>query len=314
MRLLHWIFVGWITFLALCGCALKEKKEVDNSSTAPKLKDFERVLPPVLMTNPQDRAGYMIVHYWENFNFTDTMYCHAPQITDQAFVNFISLFPHASMDKVSEGVKKMLDAAEVDVVMYNYFLKLADHYLYAPLSQMRNDEFYIPFMEQVVASTKVTEVHKQRTELFLQLLYRNRPGSKAEDFVYTTSSGQSGRLHAVSAPYTLLMFYNPDCADCKVTTASLKRSPVVTTAVSSGQLKILAVFPDQDLDIWRSHLNEIPSSWINGYDKTFEIRTNDVYDLKAMPTLYLLNKDKIVILKDISVDNLNNYLSQINSN
>jgi hypothetical protein len=175
---------------------------------------------------------------------------------------------------------------------------------------MRNDEFFIPFLEHIVESSKVMDESKIRPRLLLELVYRNRIGAKAEDVVYTTASGGSGRLHAISAKYVLLMFYNPDCKECKITTEELKRSPAVTSAVSSGRLKILAVYPDEDLDIWRSHLNELPSSWINGYDKSLVIRTNQVYDLKAIPTLYLLDENKNVLLKDTSIGHLNDFLAK----
>ena len=300
-----------LTVVAMCGCASKEKKEAENTSTATTaLKNFERVAPPVMMTNPQDRAGFMITHFWDRFDFADTMYCYAPEITEQGFADFIALFPYATSIKVSEGVKKLLDAAEVDEVMYNHFFKLAGKYLYDPNSERRNDEFYIPFLEHIVASPKVTDAYKIRTAHFLQLANRNRPGTKAQDIVYTIASGATGRLHNISAPYLLLMFYNPDCKECKETTDHLKNSPAITAAVSSGRLKILAVYTDENLDIWRAHLNEIPQSWINGYDKALNIRTNEVYDLKAIPTLYLLDRDKTVIMKDTSVGFINGYLEQ----
>ncbi len=38
--------------------------------------------------------------------------------------------------------------------------------------------------------------------------------------------------------------------------------------------------------------------WINGYDKELTVLERELYDLKAMPTLYLLDKDKKVLLKD----------------
>ena len=309
MRLLKFFLVGLATVATLGKCATTEKKGADDTQVTPVApKNFERPIPPLIMTNPQDRAGYMITHFWDNFDFMDTMYCHAPDITEQAFVDFIALFPHATYDKVSEGAKKLLGAAETNVVMYNYFYKLAGHYLYDPNSQMRNDEYYIPFLEHVVASPRVTEAFKVRTQHFLQLTNRNRVGSKAEDIVYTTASGSTGRLYNLSARYLLLMFYNPDCKECKETTDLLKKSQAVTAAVASGRLKVLAVYPDEDIAIWRDHLNEIPSSWINGYDKTQVIKTNEVYDLKAIPTLYLLDADKKVILKDISVAQLDGFL------
>ena len=313
-ELFYKFLVIWIIVVIISGCVQKEKKEADSYSASPmKLQNFERAIPPIMMTNPQERAGYMIAHFWDKFDFTDTMYCHAPDITDQAFVDFIALFPYAIYGKVCEGINKLLDAAEIDVAMYNYFYHLAGHYLYDPNSKMRNDEYYIPFLEHIVASPKVADEYKIRTLHFLELTNRNRPGAKAEDIVYTTASGTTGRLYNITASYILLMFFNPDCAECKETTDQLKKAEILTAAVSSGKLKILAVYPDENLDIWRAHLNDIPPTWINGYDKTLFIKTNEIYDLKAIPTLYLLDENKKVILKDASVGSIIDYLAQNNN-
>ena len=312
MRLIDRFLIVLMLGVLFVGCASKEKKETANTSStsvtsAPK--SFERPIPPVMMTNPRDRADYLTTRYWNNFDYTDTMYCHS-EFTEQAFSEFIYIVSLASYGKVSEGVKKLLDSAEVNEVMYNYFYKQGEKYLYDPNSPTRNDEFFIPFLEHIVTSSKVMEESKIRPRLLLQLAYRNRVGSRAEDIVYTTESGRSGRLYTISARYILLMFYNPDCMECQLTTNELKSSSVITSAVSSGRLKVLAVYPDENMDIWRNHLNDFPSSWINGYDKSLVIRTNQTYDLKAIPTLYLLDENKHVILKDTSVGHLHDYLEQ----
>ena len=51
--------------------------------------------------------------------------------------------------------------------------------------------------------------------------------------------------------------------------------------------------------MWRDRLDEIPDDWTVGTDREL-IKTQALYDLKAMPTLYLLDADKRVLLKDAS--------------
>ena len=56
--------------------------------------------------------------------------------------------------------------------------------------------------------------------------------------------------------------------------------------------------PDTDLEAWREHLQDYPASWINGYDADQRIEKERLYDLKAIPALYLLDKQKRVMAKD----------------
>lgn len=309
--LLLMILVAGVT-----GCTSK-KEEKKEENTVPEVQapampgNFERAVPPAMMTDPQERADFLVTHFWDKFNFRDTMYCHAPDITEQAFVDFIALFPHTSSSSgISEGVNKLLDAAEVENVMYSYFYSKAQHYLYNPNSPMRNDEYFIPFLEHIVNSSKVMDVYKIRPRHLLDLAYRNRIGSKAENFTYTLASGKTGNLYGIQAKYLLLMFYNPDCAECRHTMEMLKNSTALTAGISSGNVKVLAVYPDENLEAWRKHVTDIPAAWVNGYDKSLAVKNKEIYDLKAIPTLYLLDKDKKVILKDTSAGDIHEYLER----
>ena len=49
---------------------------------------------------------------------------------------------------------------------------------------------------------------------------------------------------------------------------------------------------------------------INAYDAGQKITERQLYDLKAMPTLYLLDKDKRVILKDAPVEQIEQWLTE----
>ena len=67
----------------------------------------------------------------------------------------------------------------------------------------------------------------------------------------------------------------------------------------NGLLTVLAVYTEGNKDVWKQSLQEMPDSWIVGEDRQ-TIKDNALYDLKAMPSMYLLNKKKEVLLKDAS--------------
>ena len=88
---------------------------------------------------------------------------------------------------------------------------------------------------------------------------------------------------------------------------SIKKRPY-HQSTSEQKITVLSIYPDEELDEWRKHLNEFPKEWVNGYDKTFAIKEQQLYDLKAILTLYLLNKDKTVLLKDAPAQTIEEYL------
>ena len=79
-------------------------------------------------------------------------------------------------------------------------------------------------------------------------------------------------------------------------------------AVSGGKLSILAIYTEGDEDVWLRNLSEIPNTWAVGNDRMC-IKDGALYDLKTMPSLYLLDSNKQIVLKDASFDQVRNQLN-----
>ncbi len=130
------------------------------------------------------------------------------------------------------------------------------------------------------------------------LAAQNREGSYANDFAYRDADGVTHRLYDSEAPFTLLYIHNPECQACREMKAALAESTVIAAAVASGRLHVLALYIDADTALWRRHLPDTPPGWHNGRDENEFIYLHNVYDVRAIPTLYLLDAGKKVLLKD----------------
>ena len=96
------------------------------------------------------------------------------------------------------------------------------------------------------------------------------------------------------------------------TTASpMESSPAVAELGASGRLKVVDIFIDREVDQWKARVADYPAAWINGYDHTFTIRNDILYNVRAVPSMYLLDKDKRVIFKDVPPEILLTYLSML---
>lgn len=90
---------------------------------------------------------------------------------------------------------------------------------------------------------------------------------------------------------------------------ALKHSAVLRQLYANKWLKVLAFYPDEDIEAWTKYQHQVPSEWLNGYDKDLSVLSDELYDLKMMPVIYLLDEDKTVLLKDPSLVQLEEYLS-----
>lgn len=263
------------------------------------------------MNEERSQASYHVLHYWESFDFSDTTRIHQPNITEKAFVDFINILSPFDSVTIRKSMFNMLQQTQLQDptnTAYNYLLKLCNHYLYDPNSPFRNEELYIPILKYIIKDKSSSEANKQRTKFNLEMILKNRLGTVASDVTYTITNGSSSNLYAIESSYTILYFYNPDCNACKEATAFLRTSKRINELLQDRKLSILAVYTDADITAWKKHLNEIPSNWITGYDKGQQIEKQKLYELRAIPSLYLLDKDKRVLLKDANTPDIERFL------
>lgn len=301
-----------ICILCLCACKSGNASSLNkNDVIQDTIKTFTLPAIPPMMTAPEQRADFLVKHYWDNVNFADTNYIHHPEVTEQAWADYCDILNHVPLETAQEAMRKTIEQTNVDKKVFTYITDLADKYLYDPNSPMRNEEFYIPVLDAMLASPLLEEIEKVRPKARRELAQKNRIGTKALNFSYTLASGAQGSLYQQQVDYILLFINNPGCHACTETIDALKNAPIINRLLGQKKLTVLSIYPDEELDEWRKHLNEFPKEWINGYDKKFAIKEQQLYDLKAIPTLYLLNKEKTVLLKDATAQAIEEYLTNV---
>lgn len=301
-------YLSFATMLCLCSCNNGNASHTSNDIQQDTIKAFVLPTIPPMLTEPELRADFLVKHYWDNVNFADTNYIHHSEITEQAWADYCDLLNHVPLKTAQAAMKQTIVQAEKERKVYDYLTELADKYLYDPNSPLRNEEFYIPVLEAMTASLILSDTDKIRPQARLELAQKNRKGTKAFDFTYTLASGTQGTLYQIQADYTLLFINNPGCHACAEGIEAIRNSPVISKLMADKKLKVLALYPDEELDEWKKHRSDFPNEWINGYDKELTLKTENRYDLRAIPTLYLLDKNKMVLLKDAPAPTIEEYL------
>ena len=267
------------------------------------------VLPdmPAELTNADARADYLVMHYWDRFDFSDASLVDKPEITEQAFVDYVNILYYATSKKAEESLRHTLSKASGNKEMYIHFASLFEKYFYNANSPFRNEEFYIPVLQEVLKSDLLTQEQKSAYRLQQEFTRKNRVGQAANDFTFTSESGQDSKMSSINSEFLILLFTNPECSTCMAVTDMINKSEAINKAFSHNtpqrtMLTVLSVYPDDDIESWKSHLDGLSGNWIHAYDKGMQITKGKLYDLKAIPTIYLLDKNKKVILKDTSVE------------
>ena len=292
----------WLACLA-CAVLLKgQNVEVGAVETLP-LPDV-----PATLREPTERANYIVGHFWDAMEWSDTLRSHQRDFMEQNFSNYISVFPYAEEVVREEAVTELLKKAEADGGAYRLLADVADHYLYDVSSPMYNEDYYILFAEKVSQSALMGEAERLRIARRLEMAKKNRPNMKAMDFSYITREGKRSALHKTKVEnFLLLVFYDPECEHCKEVMNELKSSPLLTVKVKEGSVAVLAVYADGDKELWEETADGLPKEWTVSFGSD-DIVEKGLYSMRVMPTMYLLDSQHRVVLKDPSLAVLLDYL------
>lgn len=258
---------------------------------------------PTMMTEPQQRATYLLMHYWDNVDFNDMKLVANDDFMEQGFVNYLSVLPIVDAQTAERSVEAMMKRAEGNKMAYIRLANIAEKYLFEPNSPMVNDETYIMFLNQILKTGVLSRVEKARFEYQYKAVIKNRVGSVATDFLYMNTKGDIGSLHKFEAEKTLLIFYDPDCDNCTEIIEKLRYNRELNVKIASGQIKVLAIYAEENIDLWKKELAKMPSNWVVGRAVS-KIKPLGLYVLRAMPAIYLLDGDKKVLKKEAVPENL----------
>lgn len=280
--------------LAACGGRAPRRPA---ATTAETPAVFLPAIAPAALA-PEERVEWLRWHYWDNFDFADTAFLARADTLQlfEAYARYVQLLFSVPTD--GAPMDSLMRRAAVSRPMLDYFAMLADRVLGDPNSPLRNDEFYIPVLRAQLSSPWYDEYERLAPEYRLSLASQNRIGEPANDFRYTLASGATGTLYGLRAEYVLLFINNPGCPMCREIREAISASPMLTELIEHGRLRVLALYPDENLDEWRAYREQIPASWINAYDDGCVLREKGLYDLSAIPSLYLLDAQKRVLVKD----------------
>ncbi len=261
-------------------------------------------------SNSSKSGKNSINNYWNNFDFTADNLISNPELLKQPGLTFLQLLERYPDEKESAVISMMNKMLAADTVIIKYMVdKILEKYLYNPASPMRNEVTYLYVIKGLLKSNRINQQNKTRFEFQQKLLKQNQIGNVANNFDFIALNGERGELYNLETEYLLIYFNNPECNSCKTVSSLFTNSDVLNQLISSGQVKMLSVYPDNYQEAWRK--SYMPKNWINVFNQSQSILNYNLYDLRAIPSLYLLDKDKRVIIKDGSPEKIIRYLIDI---
>lgn len=268
----------------------------------------ELTLPavPADLKDVSSRAAYVITHFWDNMDFSDSAAVADTDFMEQNFANFAGLMPLTSLENIMPAVADDLMAHVARYPFaYNTILSLAEVYLYDYDSPMRYEQAFVPFMENALNDTLIDSTQRLRLEFMLEEAMKNAPGTVAADVTLVDKTGKEVSLSSAfpKTPFTVMLLYDPDCSHCISTIGALASDPLIEDLTAARKIAVLAVDISDDTPRFNTS-SLIPSDWFSFISSDPEFNETEAYALPSLPVIYLLDKDMTVILKEATPQQL----------
>lgn len=137
-----------------------------------------------------------------------------------------------------------------------------------------------------------------QTALAVLMFYRNPLDKQAADLTLRTLKNKKQSIYDLRARYTVLYFYDMNCALCSAVSDAIDK---IQRRYDASDVCVAAIYTGKD-NKWKRYVKESDRAWIDLWDRKRESGMFDKYDLMDVPAIYLLDENKVTLAKDINPD------------
>lgn len=239
-----------------------------------------------------------IVELCQSIDYADTASLHNDKSMAEHMKQIVKLMMTSDSTATARALDIFFRGLDGDAASIRSASQYANLYLNNPNSPVRDETLYLRYLTSLLNQRDIPEgAYAKATEEVRKVLL-NRPGTVANDFRFIDREGNKSTLHSLRAPRTMLIFYDPECPHCPDILHKIATDTDVNKDIDKGALKVLAVYTEGKRDLWEKTKHDLPENWAVAYDLT-GILDADLYDVPAMPTVYILDNDKTVLVKDM---------------
>jgi thiol-disulfide isomerase/thioredoxin len=266
---------------------------------------------------------YVKNHFWDDVVFNDNRLIRTPFFEDKLdeyFKNYVSREP----DSIIEEVQYMLTVAKTGKEIYPFLLfKFTNKYI-AP-EFMGQEKVFLHLFQNFFAKGDTVLLNEASKKSITERAYSmmaNQLGLAAPSLIINTPENKKVSLYDQKAPYTFLAFWDPTCGHCKIEIPRL--DSFYKASWKNLNVKIFSVNTNfKELTAWKTFIQENHlENWTHAYqteaDVNKEIKAGlpttirQQYDVFKTPTYYLLDANKKILAKNLSLEQFNDFLQNAN--
>ncbi|MGQ7869431.1 TlpA family protein disulfide reductase [Sunxiuqinia sp. sy24] len=250
-------------------------------------------------------------HYWDYFDWLDPRMWRTPTIHSKLETYFNKvLIQHP--DSVLPAAIEMIEASKTEPEIFQNLVSfLLNNSIQSNYLGMEN--VFVALAEKYYLSGQAFWASEKTLKTIRREVYfrkNNLIGATAKELLLPDEEGQYHSLHQQSTTYTVVVFWEPECGHCKQQIPELFEEVFLKTDPS--KLSVMAVYTQDNQEEWQHFIAEHElNGWLNLWDPDQLSNMQVNYNIRTTPMIYLLDRDKKIIAKKLTVDSLKKLLSNL---
>jgi thiol-disulfide isomerase/thioredoxin len=279
----------------------------------------------VPVTHADSLANYNFFkdHYWDGITFMDDRIIRTPFFLPKLETYYRTVMSQSS-DSLIRDIDYKLLLARNSPEMFKYLLNWFTDEYFRP-KYMGQDAVFVYLFNQYHSKGMSPWLDAKQQKSIADRAYMqmaNLVGEQAANLEFLNTADKVTPLYDVQADYTVVLFWDPSCGHCKEELPKI--DSIYRASWKAKNVKIYAVLSENNKPLWLDYIKDHHiEDWINVY-QTKEMADADskstrpgykqLYDVIQTPTLYLLDKDKRIVGKKLTWDQLDGLLEAKRTN
>jgi len=288
-----------------------QQRVISNSRNSMAAKLINAAIDPLpdepskVMTEAERRSFNFYSYrnnFFDNIDLSTGHLTHSPILVNK-ISTYLDQLTVQQPDSIIAAVDHLLKLSSQNEEVFKY-ATIQIFNKYAVSKVVCFDAIYVYIANKYYLSGRVNWVDEEtlkRISTNVDALKNNICGVKSTNIEALDSKGEVKSLNDITANFTILVFLQKGCSECEATLKDL----VEFDDNSEADYQIMTIYNEPDEDDFLGAIKSYESrNWINVNDETGNSKLNVNFNIKTYPLIYVLDKDKIIVSKKISAEQL----------
>ncbi len=253
-------------------------------------------------------------HYWDNLDLGDPRMLLTPQNMMFDRVNYyIDKLTPQHPDSIIISLDLLLSQMEPAEETYKFFLiKFINDY--AAPKFVGLDKVFVHLADTYYSTGKAPWIEEKQLAKILDEARKTKPtliGAQAPNFTVQLRDSTDISLHEFDHEFTILVFWAHDCGHCKESMPELVEFMSKHQDKDIGAFSVCTKITKDEALCWDFVDEKGLADLTNASDMKGGLsRMHSLYNIKKTPKLFVLDRDKVILTKGISVDQLEEFFTR----